>query len=533
MISTQTSFEPQAVNDYFMGITQLPHPSKNQQDVTGDEDPVRQYVVDEAQKLSNVEVAFYQKDAEDAGNRVVILRRKGAGKYAGKTPVILQAHLDMVYNPANMTFPLNVIDDTSRQDGKWIKAKSASGVDSTLGADDGLGVATALAILKDSRFQDYPIECLFTVQEETDMGGAQNCDLKNLTGDKLLNLDAEDLQVIIFGSAGGAETNFNKSVSRFTSPTGYVARKISISGLTGGHSGLDINKCRMNAIKAMGQILSRLDKRMNNLDIQGEGMQSYDLYIQDMKRTDILKSNAIPTAAEAIVIVPGDQAASFERDVATYWETLKTQYQPTENPSKIKCTIEEFTQTVTPLDNKSTDGLLCLLAQIPSGMIAMIPGVPDVVETSSNLYNIALSNDNLLIASSNRSSNDDALAALNAVQSNIGKILGCGVETGIDGYVSWQPDYNSQILALTEGVYNEAYKGDYKSTVIHAGLECGTLASRFEAEKQIKLDCVSIGPNVKNPHTGNETMQIESSDGKQTVQEFYNCVCQTISAIFN
>lgn len=551
MSNTDTSFEPKAVNDYFLGITRNPHPSANQKGVTGNEDPVRKYVVEQAQMIPGVQVMFYKEEATEPGERVIVLRRPGTGEYAQKRPVILQAHLDMVYNPVDMQFPLNIIADTSHKDGKWIKAQDQTGRDSTLGADDGIGVATALAVLKDENLKDFPIECLFTVQEETDMGGAQNCDLNNLEGETLLNLDAEDLKVIIFGSAGGAETNYTGNITRFDLPDGYKSIKVSISGLTGGHSGVDINKGRLNAVKALNQVLTRLNKRINNLDVTGS-ISSYDMYLYDFERTDIIKANAIPTGAKAIVAIPKDQAENFIKDFSKCCEALKQQYQPVE--SKFTYQAAEINVDSKPLDNKSTDAVLCIISQISTGVISMIPEVPDVVETSSNLYNVEMKTivtteiktdletdtktetktetECVTVASSNRSSNDSALAALNAVQESIGKVFGFDVTTGINSYVSWQPDKTSRVFNIASEVYNEYYKEDIETTVIHAGLECGTLASRFKADKQVKLDCVSIGPTIKNPHTGNETLQIESEDGNQTVKQFYDCVCEIVRRLY-
>jgi dipeptidase D len=236
-----------------------------------------------------------------------------------------------VYNPVDMAFPLNVIVDPNRQgQGKWIKAveNSTTPRNSTLGADDGLGVATALALLVDPKLKDYPLECLFTVQEETDMGGAQNFDLKNLTGRQLLNLDAEDLPVIIFGSAGGCTTQYQRNITRIPTPQGYTAMKLSISGLRGGHSGVDINKGRLNAIKVLAQALARLDKRIAALDIVGAGIGSYDLLVYDIKRCDVKKSNAIPAYAEAVIGLPKEQTDRFTADFNALCSALKIQNLP-------------------------------------------------------------------------------------------------------------------------------------------------------------------------------------------------------------
>ena len=522
-------FEPKAVFDYFMGILQRPHPSANQKNVTANEDPVRRYVVEQARMIPGVNVVFYKPDAVKPGDRVIILRRPGTGKYEHTSPVILQAHLDMVYNPAAMEFPLTASLDTSRRDGKWIKALDRNNKPSTLGADDGIGVATALALLSDTGLKQYPLECLFTVQEETDMEGAKKCDLKNLTGTTLINLDAEDLNEIVYGSAGGEETNFSAALTRFNYSSDYVNMKISVSGLRGGHSGIDINKGRLNAIKALGQILVRLNKRINNLDVRGS-ISCYDLYLQDFKRTDVLKANAIPGSAEAIIAGPRDQADNFKKDFTAYCESMELQCRPVEN--QFAFSIEATHAPLQPLDGKSTDAVLCMIAHLPTGAISMIPEVPDVVETSSNLYNVAIDDNNVVIASSNRSSSESAMNALNALQSSIGTIFNFRVKTGMNRYDSWQPDHESRVLKVTSDVYRKIYGDDVNATVVHAGLECGTLASRFMSEKKKRLDCISIGPTIKNPHTCNETLEIESPDGIQTVRQFYDCLCEIVRALY-
>ncbi|MCP4157278.1 MAG: aminoacyl-histidine dipeptidase, partial [bacterium] len=492
MSSSETNFKPTAVHDYFIEITKRPHPTANQDDVKGNEDPVREYVVEVAKQLG-VEVVFYEKDATEPGKRVIVLRRPGSGQFAGKTPVILQAHMDMVYNPADMEFPLEVILAPNHTDGKWIKARDKQGRDCTLGADDGIGVATALGILKDDSLKEYPIECLFTVQEETDMGGAQNCDVNNLTGDKLLNLDAETLTQIIYGSAGGNETSFAGKVKRMDYPENYVTRKVSISGLKGGHSGVDINKGRVNAFKALGQALARLNSRITQIDEPGGGIGSYDFLVCDIKRNDVIKANAIPAAVEALITLPKEDAKKFDNDFKSYCETLKIQSLRVE--TGFTYAVEEPEVRGEPLDENSTNVLLCLLQQIPSGVLDMIPGNPAVVQASSNLFNAVLEDGMLTISSSNRSSDEEALKIFNDIQCGIGKFFGFEVKTGIHSYPSWEPKI-TQLLEDAKNVYMELYKGDYEATVIHAGLECGVLAVRFKEELGRELQAISIGPSI-------------------------------------
>ena len=529
MSDSTISFSPERVSYHFNAITKLSHPSANQAGVSGNENPVREYVASVGNSINGVQVVFYNETATEPGSRVVVLRRLGSSVYAGKLPIILQAHMDMVFNPVDMKFPLDVIVNPDAQlSGKWIKAREDGGRDSTLGADDGIGVATALALLEDPNLKDYPIECLFTVQEETDMGGAQNFDLDYLTGRTLLNLDAEDLTVIIYGSAGGCETEYNGAITRIAIPDGYCTLELSISGLCGGHSGVDINKGRLNAIKVLTQILVRLDNRFTALDKTGSSIGSYDLLINDFKRCDVIKANAIPAAVDAVVCVPVTMKDGFIADFKKLCETVKIQNQPEEN--SFAWEITEASGAVEPLDEQSTDTLLGILQQIPSGVIAMIPAVPGVVETSSNLYNVSIANNAVTINSSYRSSCDLSLFALKNIQFSIGAIFEFTVNTGINCYPSWQPNNYSDILKTAKTVYGEKYS-PYQTTVIHAGLECGTISARY-AKAGITMDCISIGPTIKNPHTPNESLQVQDANGIETVEQFYDAVSQIIVKVF-
>jgi dipeptidase D len=529
MSNSDTFFMPKSVHDYFIEITKRPHPSANQVGVTGNENPVREYVVAVAQQL-NVEVVFYEKDATYPGKRVVVLRRPGSGQLAQNLPVILQAHMDMVFNPVDMEFPLDVIVAPNHPDGKWIKALDKQGENSTLGADDGIGVASALAILSDDSLKEYPIECLFTVQEETNMAGAKECNLNDLTGDKMLNLDAGSLRQIIYGSAGASDTNFSGTIKREDCPAGYTTRKVSITGLKGGHSGVDIDKGRVNALKALIQTLVRLNANITQINDIGEGIGSYDFLVSDIKRIDVIKSSAIPADAEAVIVLPQHQANQFDSDYKAYCETLKAQNQPVEK--NFTYAVEEVVSIAKPLDENSTNVLLCMIQQIPSSVINMIPNNPTVVQASSNFYNVVLTEDMLTMSSSNRSSNEEVIQAVNEIQINIGKCFGFDVKTGIDGYPSWEPKI-TKLLEDSKKVYAEIYNNDYEATVIHAGLECGVLVDRFKDELNKDLQAVSIGPSVEDPHSPSESLQIQSPSGTETVQQFYDALSEIIKTSFS
>jgi dipeptidase D len=390
----------------------------------------------------------------------------------------------------------------------------------TLGADDGIGVATALAILEDTNLKDYPIECLFTVQEETNMGGAEHFDENLLLGRKCINLDAEDAPVIIYGSAGGCDVEYEGSVERSDMEDGFVALKVSISGLRGGHSGININSGRLNAIKALTDVLTRLNERITNLDVV-EDIASYDLRLVSMERNEKPNLNSIPSQASTVIVIPQVKEVDFKRDLRTYCNALKAQYM---SESGLNLDAVEANESNQPLDRVSTDELLCLLQQIPHGVIRMIPknDLVNVVETSTNLANIDMKEDTVVIQASNRSSNDDSMNALKNIQRGVGNCFNYEVRH-TDGYPSWQPNESSGLLKLAKCVYKDIYGDDCDATVIHAGLECTYIVQKYENE----MDCISIGPTIVDPHTGGERLKAS------TVETFYSAVTQIINNLFS
>jgi dipeptidase D len=521
-------FGPKAVYDHFMAITKLSHPS-------GDEDTVRNYVAECARKIDNVTTTFYEPKAKTPGKRVIVLRRPGSGKYSNASYVTLQAHMDMVCYPNNDIFPLQVFDYDIEGE-KWIKAgeeESISDPDkgTTLGADDGIGVAIALAILEDENLKEYPIECLFTVQEETNMGGAEGFDKGLLWGRKYINLDAEDESIIIYGSAGGCNVEYEGTVERSEMEDKCVALKVCIYGLRGGHSGIDINKGRLNAIKALTEVLIRLNERITNFnenfrlnalkDVAEEDIASYDLRLVSMKRDEDTKMNSIPGSASAVVVIPHDKEDGFKRDLDAYCNALQAYYKYVESGFKWDVK-EDANGSDQPLDRISTDALLCLLRQIPHGVIRMISEKKNVmlVETSTNLAGIDICKDKVVIHASNRSSNDASMSALKNIQGSIGKCFNYSVEHS-NGYPSWQPKEGSLLLEKAKLVYHSNYGDDCGATVIHAGLECSYIVQKYE-----DMDCISIGPTIIDPHSGGERLKAS------TVKQFYKAVTELIPKLF-
>lgn len=519
-------FEPKAVHDHFMELTKRYHPS-------GEEDKVREYVINCAKKIENVEISYYdESEAKEPGKRVIVLHRRGSGNYASAPYVTLQAHMDMVCSPDKEIFPLKVFGYPDEESEKWIKAGDQEsitdpGKGTTLGADDGIGVATILALLEDEKLKDYPFECLFTVQEETDMGGAANFDPALLKGRTYINLDAEDVKTIIYGSAGGCGVQYEGNVTLSPVPEGFINLKLSISGLCGGHSGININCGRLNAIKVVTDILIRLNNRLTNLDVKGEGIKSYDLRLVSLKRDEEAISNKIPSCASAIIALPEINKVEFENDFNAYCEALKVQSKPEEN---LVYSIQDVESTPNSLNEASTDALLCLLRQIPHGVIRMIPNVPNLVETSSNLADVSIQpggmadlnvQPEVTIKASNRSSDLGSMNALVQIQKTIGELFKYTVETG-DSYPAWKPDVNSALLDKAKTVYTKIYGEESIATVIHAGLECSYIVEKYGEE----IDCISIGPTVMNPHTGGERLQAA------TVEKFYGAVTDLIQSLF-
>ena len=510
-------FDPKAVHDHFIEIAQRHHCS-------GDENLVRRYVVDCANEIDNVDVAFYRPEATDPGERMIVLRREGAGNDAKAPYVTLQAHLDMVCFPNDDIFPLHVFGYDDGQGAKWIKAGDEGSIDdpqkgTTLGADDGIGVATILAILEDDSLKDYPIECLLTVQEETDMGGAAGLDPGLLKGRQYINLDAEDAPIIIYGSAGGCNVQYEGTIARSGMPDNFATLKVSVSGLRGGHSGININRGRLNAIKALTEALIRLNKRLTDLDIPGS-IASYDLRLVSLTRDEEPKMNSIPSSTSAVIVLPMEDKGNFEGDFKAYCEALKAQYQPEE--AEFQWEVKEESTPGQPMDESSTDALLCLLQQIPHGVIRMIPDNPALVETSTNLAAINIEGNKVVIRSSDRSSNDQSLIMLTCIQKMIGGCFDFKMLES-DDYPAWQPHEDSKLLEKAKAVYAEEYGDDFAATVIHAGLECGYVVQKYGGE----MDCISIGPTIVDPHSGGERLQAS------TVEQFYGAVTKLLQELFS
>ncbi|MFT3765118.1 MAG: M20/M25/M40 family metallo-hydrolase [Minicystis sp.] len=506
-------FKPDSVAKWFSRIVTLPHASEQEGPL---HDALGAWLLEEI-RIDPGDIYFKKfAAAQGVGERVIYAFRRGTGPGAGLPPVVLQAHMDMVVvtSPAvDNPFPLQ----TSIDDAGWMTAKARQGGGSTLGADDGIGVATALALLEDEQLRPYPIECLFTVQEETDMGGAHAFDTSLLKGKIYVNLDSEQVGVVTYGSAGGFKTQYTGAITR-AAVDGAAAVKITIGGLLGGHSGVDIGKGRLSAVKLLVEGLCRMNRRLNDMSLPAGSLPGcYDFWLDAFQRLDTNMSNAIPREASATIAVRAEDVDAVMASFAAWFGAVKTIYGAAEAGMTMSC---ERTTPAKPLTTDATDNLLAFLHRVPQGVMGMVAGyTPAVVETSSNVYDVQLGDDQVEIDTSTRTSNarllgeehdgDHPASALEKMFVDLGAVYGLAVVTGESWYPAWPRNDASPLLADALAAYGT---GAEKS-IIHAGLECSWIVKRCDG-----IDCVALGPTIKNPHTIQETLDTTSVAG------FYDAV---------
>lgn len=515
-------FKPQQIADWFGRIMRLPHGS-------GGEDALRAALHGWLTEILGLTDVRYVERAGDAGQRVICAYRPGAEKWRRADAVVLQAHLDMVVvtNPKDRDpFPLQPV----LRDG-WLRAQghgstAESPLLCTLGADDGIGVATALTLLQDPELADCPLECLFTVQEETDMGGAALFPLEWIHGRRCLNLDDEAAGDITYGCAGGFESAFTGPLPREPLPPGFTTLAVSIGGLLGGHSGVDIARGRLNALKVLAEGLAAMNHRLAGSGAQDPG--SYDLRLVDLQRTDTIKPNAIPTSATALIAAREADVPDVIRSFTEWFTGLSVIHRAAE--PGMRCRAALAPSSLSPLTAGGTDNLLRFLQLVPHGVIRVIPGEPTIVETSTNLYDVVLTEPAVSILSSSRTSDarwlggehDCAGTPLNQLYGNLASLYGLTFETGLNWYPAWPPDPASPLLQRAREVFHEVFGAATRTSVIHAGLECGWFATRYEGA----MDCIAVGPTIENPHTTDERLDT------RTVEPFYRAVKMLIRSLF-
>ena len=399
--------------------------------------------------------------------------------------LVLQGHMDMVCVKGE-----NSEHDFSRdavkivQDGDWIHADNT-----TLGADNGIAVALALAIAEDKTLKHPQLELLFTVDEETGLTGASMLSKDFVTGKVLINIDSEDEGVITVGCAGGT----NLKIEMMTESTEILDVdfiKIKTGGMLGGHSGIEIHKPRANAIKIIANILSQISK---------------DNDIQIVSIAGGIAHNAIPSNSEVIISVNKANSMSILEKIKNIGNLLTSEHFDIEKDIYIKAGKIDITSGITNSYNKeTTTRLIELIKELHHGVIRMSEEVEGVVETSCNLAKIDMKSDKIVITSSLRSNIDEEIAKLKDEIAKIASVYGAKVIAS-GQYPSWQPNMQSKLLSKCTETYENTFKKSPIIEVIHAGLECGIIGAKYEG-----MDMISIGPTIQHPHTPDERLNIPS-----------------------
>lgn len=489
--------KPERVWYHFEELTKLPHSS-------GNEDAVRRYIADFAEKLGYDYFYNPKASVNEPGERVIVIYKKAAPGLENKPTIVIQGHMDMVCVPNEDIFPLKLVEcDAQGKPGTgWVKAGGYTDQDGTsLGADNGIGLAIALAILEDKEHRFGPIECFFTVQEEVGMDGARDFNPDLLKGRVYLNLDEETLQTITYGCAGGLRSNLSWAYKSEAVPAGAECYSLGVSGLKGGHSGAAIHEGRANAIHLLARILSRArDAKL-------------DYTVASLNSGNLKQSNVIPGNARAQIILKPDDVPAFEKLVTAMRETFTAEYRGIEPLLQVEWREAEAPEVmINPGDSRR---LIDVLMMIPHGVMKFTPGNPELVETSTNLAAVATGGGQITIATMHRSSRESGVEWIGDIHRAIASATGVNLSRS-EWYPSWTPREDSPLLKTAKRIYSERFHGDFKPIVIHAGLECGWIVNKYQ--KGIPMDCIAIGPNLLDPHSRRERVEIAS------VAAFYQCV---------
>jgi len=483
---TKQELQPADIFNYFGDICLIPHASKHEE------------------KLIEFLKSFAAKQGLpvkcDAVGNVLISKPASKGMESRPT-VILQSHLDMVCeknSSSQHNFDTDPIDWYI--DEGWIKARGT-----TLGADCGIGIAAQLALLADKSLVHGPIECLFTVDEETGLTGANALEPNFMTGSILLNLDSEDEGELFIGCAGGMDIvgTFDYTAEPF--PEGYALFEYSVSGLIGGHSGDDIHRGRGNAVKIAVRFL-------------WQAQQECSIRISKFIGGNL--RNAIAREASALIAVEQSEAAALKQLFKKHEAEIKFELSATDAGIQQRLSEEPRTNEVGLIDWATQARLLYCLQACPHGVIGMSPAMPGLVETSTNLASVKfVENNRILVGTSQRSSIESAKHNIARTVESVFHLAEAETKCG-DGYPGWAPNIHSPILALTKNVYQRLFNTEPLVKAIHAGLECGLFL-----EKYPQLDMISFGPTIKNAHSPDEKLDIQS------VEKFWRLLLEVLREV--
>lgn len=475
------NLEPKALWNHFADLNAVPRPSKK-------EERVIQFMLNFGNSLG-------LETKTDAIQNVIIKKPATAGM-ENRTTLILQSHLDMVHQKNSDTvFDFDEQGIEMHVDGDWVKANGT-----TLGADNGIGVAAIMALLASTEIPHPALEAMFTIDEETGMTGAMQLDGSNFDGKILLNLDTEDDDELSIGCAGGIDTNTSYEYTQVPVNESSEFLKISIRGLLGGHSGMDIDKGRGNANKILTRLFYSLQSKFEVQLISFDGGSL---------------RNAIPREATACVAIKTAQKEGFLIEMDKFTAVLKAEYASIEPNFEI--TAQNTDKSKHAVSNEDFKKILNTLYSVNNGVFRMSPDISDLVEASSSLARVILADGKFTTQSLQRSSVEttktDVANAIRAAFEN----MGCNVVQNGD-YPGWQPNTNSVILNLMSDLYRGMFKEEPKVKACHAGLECGILGKHLPG-----VDMISFGPNIRAAHSPDEKVQISS------VQKFWTYLLETIN----
>jgi dipeptidase D len=478
------NLEPKPLWNKFADLNAVPRPSKKEVRVI--------------EFIKNFGTSLGLETFEDE-IRNVIIRKPATPGMENRKPIVLQGHLDMVHQKNNdTTFDFDTQGIDMYVDGDWVRARGT-----TLGADNGLGVAMIMAILESTTIKHPAIEALFTIDEETGMTGALNLKGGVLQGEILLNMDTEEDDEIDIGCAGGIDVTATRGYAEEETPEGSVGYTITVKGLQGGHSGMDIHKGLGNANKLMNRLLF-------------DGFENFGLQIAEISGGSL--RNAIPRESIANVIIAEMYDEAFVFDMQEVIGDIKTEFKTTEPNLTIEIVKNDLVPTKV-MDLGVQEGLLRAIYAAHNGVYRMSADMEDLVETSNNIARVIVKDGHISIQNLTRSSVETSKMDLaNALRSAY-ELFGCEVEFG-GSYPGWTPNVNSEILEVLTSIYERQNGEQPKVVACHAGLECGILGTNYP-----NMDMISFGPTIHGAHSPDERASITSS------QKFWKFVIEILENI--
>lgn len=477
------NLQPECIWRNFDALTQVPRPS-------GHLEKIQAFLLEWA-KNTGVE-AFL----DPAGN--IVMRKPATPGMENRKGVIMQAHMDMVPQKA-LTSDHNFETDpiVTHIEGDWVYANNT-----TLGSDDGMGVAAIMAVMEATDLKHGPLEALITADEETSMVGANALPEGELNGDILLNLDTENEGEMVVGSAGGIDVTASLEYKEVDTDTEDVALKITVKGLKGGHSGIEIGLGRANANKLLVRVVRDI--------IYSDEVRLCSWHCGNMR-------NAIPFEGSVVVTLPQENVESVKAAVKE-WETIfNNEYKGIENT--ISVLVEEVEAPKTQVPEEIQDNLVNAIHACHNGVMRYIPSIPDIVETSSNLAIIDIEGGSARIKILARSASESQKELIATTLESCFSMAGMSVELSGD-YMGWDPNPESEMMNIMEAIYEREFGVKPNVTVVHAGLECSVILSKYPG-----LDIVSFGPTLESPHTSKERCQIS------TMPKFWKLLVMTLAEI--